>query len=228
VPALAEWFVEINTKGGEKAAQDIAKTGKALEKGEGFAKKYGAAIGTAFTVGLAAITAFVKMGLSGTEEGEAMTEAFSALSSALASIFFPIVEAITAGITFLAETLEEMGGVGQTVFLALTAAAAAFWAYLTGGILPILVTLGLAAGIVAKVATGGADKKTEVTKKGEKASFEDPAAVWKRIQQTAVGGGGDKQQQMVDEQKKTNNLLAGKVSGEIVKAINDQKPPVKD
>ena len=217
---LADWYVQLSTKGKEKVEKDIDDAGKALDKAKEKAKKFEETLNTAFLVATGGITAFVMKGLSGTEQGERMAAAFQVLAETIASIFLPAVEMLTAGLIKLAGWLDKLGTEGQFAILAFGTAVATAMAIATGGITAIITAIAGLAGMIGLVTTRvkGAEMK-RVSPLQQAPAFEKSEDTFKRIQTGIMGG--TTQEQILRE---TRNQV--QATRDVEKAVRRTNPAV--
>lgn len=162
----------------------LGKTQTVLEKLQAGAAAFGNKAAWAFALGSASILGFVKSGLSGTTAGELLTYRMQFLSREIASVFLPIVRALSDQIGRLVDWFRKLtggqqenirtwvlAGLGALAFMKLVplviggigsiigaigalSTAASVFDVLTGGILPLIGVLVTAAAGMSVLAAG--------------------------------------------------------------------------
>lgn len=106
---LATYYVELVLKGMENVQRGMEQIKLGLEKVDKVAR--------VAQIGLAALTAtvggFVRAGLAGTGAGNMLTESLKSFSGQVASLFLPIINAVTARIQQLTEWMSKLSGKQQ-------------------------------------------------------------------------------------------------------------------
>lgn len=135
---LAEWYIQLSTRGKGQADKDIDDTKKGLEKAAESSKKFEGFVKNAFTVAAGVVSGFVRAGLSGTAAGERLAYVFTQFSREVASVFLPVIQLATAALEKITDWLRNLSGSGQAAILAIGAAIATAVAVATGGLSAVL------------------------------------------------------------------------------------------
>lgn len=223
--ALAEWFVEISSKGHDQVIKHTDEIKKKTKEAEETTKKWDKAmqmVSRGFMAAVAGAAMMVRKGLENTEEGDRLAKAFDRVAEAITNTLLPVIEAITVALEWVADAFDQVGPHGQTAILMIAAAAAALMAILTGGIAPALAAIGLGVGAAINLAQGEDRQESKVTKKaekGSKSSIEDPTAVFKRIQEKVAGGGLEKENNSLFKQIAVNTALGAAAGAKMKPAV---------
>lgn len=143
---LAEWFVQLATKGKATVQKDVDETKKGLENASKSAANFGQKAQMAFLAASAAAVGFARAGLQGTAQGDMLALAFQRMTREVAGVALPVIELLGKVINGVTNGLKKLSGDGQAAVLALAGAIAVAIGVATGGISFII------SGIIAIVA----------------------------------------------------------------------------
>lgn len=195
---LADWFVQIRTEGADVAKKDIDDTKKGLDKGEKSAGMFGGAIGKLFKMlGPIALLMKVISTAMQSEEGEALAETFGRIAEILARLITPLLGVAASFLDRMAPLLEKVVGVLSVI---IDFNARLLDTFLLVGqtiveylLLPLQAVLDLITEVTGISFEFKPMKKGTGGKEAKSVSFEDPADVFKRIQESIAGGNLQKQ-----------------------------------
>jgi hypothetical protein len=147
---LGEFFIEIKSKGVDKANADLKsaeqkakETEKAISKLTDSFKTLGGAVISAMTMAAAAVSGFVVAGFAGTVQGERLAQQMRLLSLQVAAIFMPAFEKVVEVLSDATDWFKSLSGAQQESLMKW-----GLYAFAVVTVTKVLSTLGLLAPIV--------------------------------------------------------------------------------